>query len=223
MRGQLTITKLPVKMVNNWVLVSVTDTFSGFKTKGGIDLVNLTVEDTWGDSSQYNISEFVMRRGTVLVAPKVATRGSFNWVTDIETQTGDTVFWPLSSFQGHIPLSYEGRAYLMVDYHELIARQRGGSVTPLNGYGLFKPVEEIKKALAYTIKNKVSDDWVLVKKPGKNVVYGKGLRIPASHWEEGEKVKLLVRQYPYKLEGDIDKSLPEDLYACPMNYIICTA
>lgn len=223
MRGELQINSLPVKMVNNHVLVLTEDKFSGFRTKGGIDVVNLTTDDTWGDSNQFTVSEFAMRRGQVILAPKTITKGSFSYETECEVQTGDIVFWNLASFQGHIPLKHDGKLYLMVDYHEILAYLRDGELTPVNGFGLFKPVKGEQKALQHTVTTKVSDDWVLHKKPVKTPVYSHAARSIASCWQPGDKVKLLVRQSPYKLEGNYDKSLPEDLYACPMNYIICTS
>ena len=214
--------KLPVRVINNRVLVKIEDTFSGFRTKGGIDLVNLTTEDTWGDSHQYNISEFVPRWGDVYVVPDLVSKGSFNYDTDVEVQHGDIVFWSLVSFQGHIPVVYEKQRYLLVDYHEILCLIRDNEIIPVNGYGLFSPIGTEEKVLSFVKKNKVSDVWKLEYLPKKNVRYIDKNRQPADVWEKGDNVHLLVRSSPFKIEGTINKLLDKDLYACPMSYIICS-
>ena len=222
MRGELRVDRLPTKMLNNRVMVGVEDTFEGFETQAGISLVNLTESDSWADSNQYNISEFVMRHGKVLLVPDVITKGSFNYETGVEIQPGDMVFWNLISFQDHIPLLFEKKLYLLVDYHEILARKRGDVITPVNGYGLFSSVAKEVSALQYKIRNNVSDEWILEALPDHNVIYNKHSRTPATCWKVGDKVRLLVMSSPFKLEGTIRKSLDKDLYACPINFIICT-
>lgn len=222
MRNAIYIDSLPTGMVNNNVLVGVEDTFEGFQTKGGIHLVNLTEPDSWADSHQYNISEFVMRHGKVMLTPKSITRGSFTYDTDVELEVGDTIWWNLISFQNHIPLIYKKQLLLMVDYHEILARKRGDVITPINGMGLFTPVEKSRTALSYVVQTGFSDEWVLDTLPEKNVRYKDDRRSASTIWEVGDKVRLLVGGSPYKLEGTINKSLEKELYACPMNYVICT-
>jgi hypothetical protein len=222
LRDEIIVDKLPVRVINNRVLVKIEDTFSGFKTKGGIDLVNLTTEDTWGDSHQYNISEFVPRWGEVIVAPETVTKGSFNYDTDVEVKPGDIVFWSLVSFQGHIPIVYNKQRYLLVDYHEILCLYRNNEIIPVNGYGLFSAVETEERALTFVKKNKVSDIWKLKYLPHKNVRYADRNRQPADIWEPGDHVHLVVRSSPFKIEGTINKLIDEELYACPMNFIICS-
>lgn len=222
LRDEIIVDELPVRVINNRLLVKIEDTFSGFKTKGGIELVNLTTEDTWGDSHQYNISEFVPRWGIVYKAPDIVTRGSFNYNTKVEVEEGDLVFWSLVSFQGHIPIVHDKQRYLLVDYHEILCLIRGDEIVPVNGYGLFSPVGKEEKALEFTKRNKVSDVWKLEYLPKENVRYIDKNRKPADIWEKGDNVILLVRTSPFKIEGNINKLLDKELYACPMNFIICS-
>ena len=223
MRGQLIIDAIPTGMVNNKVLVGVEDTFGTFTSKGGIIMVNLTEEDSWGDSAQYNISEFVMRHGKVLLVPKVISRGTFSYDTDCELKVGDTVFWNLISFQQHVPLVYNKQLFLMVDYHEILAYKREDKITPVNGMGLFTPVQSEKKALSYAVQNTVTDEWILDAKPVTKVKYKDDRRsYDENLWQVGDKVRLLVGSSPFKLEGTIKTTLDKQLYACPMNFIICT-
>lgn len=222
MRNVLFIDDMPTKMVNNKVLVGVEDTFEGFQTKGGIHLVNLTEPDSWGDSHQYNISEFVMRHGKVLLTPEVITKGTFSYETDCELVGGDTVWWNLISFQQHIPLIYKKKLMLMVDYHEILARKREEVITPINGMGLFTPVRKTSTALMYSRTEKFSDEWILHTLPENNVRYEDDKRSASTIWSVGDHVRLLVGGSPYKLEGTINTTLEEPLYACPMNYVICT-
>ena len=222
MRNEILIDHLPRKMVNNKVLVGLKDTFEGFTSNGGIKLVNLTEEDSWGDSIEFNISEFVMRHGKVILTPEVITKGSFGYETENELVPGDTVFWNLISFQSHIPFVYKKSLYLMVDYHEILARKRNGELTPINGYALFTPVGETLQALSYVIQKKITDEWELCRLPDKNVEYENKNRTVADCWEVGDHVRLLVQASPYKLEGNIQKTLDKEYFACPVNFIICT-
>jgi hypothetical protein len=222
MRNEIRIEELPTKVINNKVLVHVNDIFSGFTTKNGIKIVNLTLDDSWGDSKEYNISEFVMRYGTVIHVPEVITKETFNYETKVEVQEGDIVYWNLISFADHLPIVHNKKLYLLVDYHELLARKRNDEITPINGYALFTPVSKEKNYLDYKVKTDVTDEWILEKLPDYIPVYDKNSRHPSGVWEEGDKVRILVRTSPFKLEGTIHKTLDEDLYACPVSYIICT-
>lgn len=223
MRNEITIKTLPTKVVNNRVLVEVEDVFTSFKTDSGIELVNLTEHDSWSDSNQFNISEFVMRYGKVVLVPEIITQGSFSYNTKPEISVGDIVFWNLISFQDHIPLRLGKKVYLLVDYHEIHAKETpDGYLIPVNGFGLFLPVSETITALSYTQEQGVTDEWELYAKPENPVEYENTDRNASDIWEVGDRVRLLVKQSPYKLEGTIRKKLLMDLYACPMNYIICT-
>ena len=223
MRNEINIKELPSRAINNLVLVEVEDVFTSFTTGGGIKLVNLTVEDSWGDSDEFNISEFVMRYGTVILVPETITKGSFSYTTKPEIQVGDVVFWNLVCFQDLIPLRFGKKLYLLVDYHELHAKETpDGRLIPINGFGLFAPVSETFTAMKYSHTKGISDEWILVTLPEYNVEYDNPDKNASSVWETGDKVRLLVRQSPYKLEGTIRRKLAKELYACPMNFIICT-
>lgn len=223
MRNEININQLPTKAINNRVLVEVEDVFTSFKTESGIELVNLTENDSWADSKEFNISEFVVRYGKVVLVPEVITKGSFSYKTTTEINVGDIVFWNLISFQDHIPLRYNKRLFLLVDYHEIHAKETpNGVLIPVNGFGLFYPVLETITALSYSQTMGISDEWILAAKPLNNVVYANSERNASDVWEIGDKVRLLVRQSPFKLEGTIRRKLEKELYACPMNFIICT-
>ena len=222
MRDEINIDRLPKKTINNLVLVETEDIFNGFTTNGGIKLVNLTDKESWGDSKEFNISEFVMRYGKVVIAPETVTKGSFNYETEVEIKKGDIVFWNLISFANHIPLKYNDKLYLLVDYHEIIARERDGGLMPVNGFGLFSPVQKTEKALEYSVTSHISDEWVLETLPEKHVRYDDPDKKASGIWEQGDKVRLFVRQSPFKLEGTIRNKLEKELYACQMNFIICT-
>ena len=223
MREEIYIDKIPKKVINNQVLVGVEDTFDGFTSNGGIKLVNLTEKDSWGDSKEFNISEFVMRHGKVRLVPKSISMGSFSYATDVEIKPGDAVFWNLISFQNHIPLVYNNSLYLLVDYHEIIARERDGVITPINGYALFTPVSAEEKYLDYRINKAITTKWRLEVLPEKQVVHAIGARTAADIWDVGDVVQLLVGASPFKLEGTIKTSLDKNYFACPVNFIICSA
>lgn len=223
MREEIFIDKLPTKVINNQVLVGVEDTFEGFTTDGGINLVNLTEKDSWGDSKEFNISEFVMRHGKVKLVPDKITMGSFSYDTDVELEPGDTIFWNLISFQNHIPLVYKKNLYLLVDYHEILARKRDDVIIPINGFALFTPVGEEEKYLAHKIQRNITTKWRLEVLPEKPVIHAKGAREASDIWDIGDTVQLLVGASPFKLEGTIKTSLDKNYFACPVNFIICSA
>jgi hypothetical protein len=222
MRNEIHIKQLPTKVINNLVLVEVEDVFTSFKTKHGIQLVNLTEDDSWGDSTEYNISEFIMRYGTVVLVPEVISKGSFSYNTTPEIKAGDIVFWNLICFQDLIPLKFGKKLYLLVDYHEIHAKESDGKLVPINGFGLFSPVSETFTALQYSVTKGISDEWILEALPESNVEYVNPDKNASDIWSVGDKVRLLVRQSPYKLEGTIRRKLDKELYACPMNFVICT-
>ena len=149
MRKEIIVDKLG-EPVYNRVLIRVIDTFETFMSKGGIQLVNLTHEESWADSKEYNITEFVPRHGIVVTLPRKVTRGSFDYDTLNELQVGDMVYWSSISFKEHIPLVYNDEKYLLVDYHDIVVRIRYGEMVPINGFGLFKSVPKTETVLAYS-------------------------------------------------------------------------
>jgi len=221
MRNELFTDKIGTPC-NNKVLVEVSDIFDGFKTDSGLYLPNMAHEETWGDSPGYSFSEFVVRHGTVVGVPKIVTSGSFDYDTEIELQKGDIAYWNIATFRQHIPIVMDKRVFLLVDYHEILLRVRGEDITPINGNVLFAPVMDEHKYGLYTNVIGRTTKWKIVKMPEKLPTELNPRYYNDVDWQEGETVMLSVLDKPFKIEGDILKSLPEKLYACPARMIMCT-
>lgn len=221
MRNELYLDKIGRPIRNN-ILVEVIDTFEGFTTKTGINLVNATDKDAWGDSEKFNITEFIIRYGTVVKLPKKITAGTFDYDTENELVLGDTVYWNSISFREHTPIVVGDKKYLLVDYHEVILRIRNDNVTPINGFCLLLPIQEERTAFEYTVRTEKSNRWILYRKPEKLVTELNPRNYFDDIWEIGETVYIQLIDKPYKLEGYINKTLRDNLYACPLRMIMCS-
>lgn len=220
MRNELRVDEIG-KPVANKVLVKVIDTFSEFRSKGGIDVMNALHEDAWADSKEATISEFAIRFGEVINVPDTITRGSFDYETELEIAPGDIVYWNLISFKEHTPLVYNDSKYLLVDYHELLFRIRDGKKTPINGFALITPIAEETTILQYTVKQNVTERWTLKTKPEKINIELDERNLFTDQWEEGDIIHILVRDKPFRVEGAINRVLKEELYAIPLKMILC--
>ncbi len=210
--------------LRNQVLVEVEDIFNEAKTKAGVILYNSAHEEAWADSKEYKISNFFIRYGRVVSFPDKMIKDSFDFIPEIEIKKGDIVYWNIVSFQGSQPIVMDGRKFLLVHYKELLARIRGEEIKPINGNCLFTKVPEQHSFLEYTnVARDKTEVWVLAQKPDS---LPQELN-PRYHcddvWEVGDKVYLKVWDKPFRLEGDLFKSLNEDLYAAPMRMILCQA
>ena len=220
MRGEVDIEKIG-RPVCNKILIQVKDTFDEFKTPGGIDIINCVDKEAWADSPGFTISEFIIRYGKVVRVPFSVSKGSFDYETTLEVKPGDIVYMNSISFKEHTPLVCEGEKYLLVDYHEVIFRIRNGEITPVNGFCLFKAVPKETTVLQYTTRQNITERWLLTHKPD---YLNKELN-PRNEfidiWEKNDIVHLLVRDKPFKIQGDINKSLKVEYFAAPLKMILC--
>jgi co-chaperonin GroES (HSP10) len=229
MRNEIIVDKLGKPLMNK-VLVKVTDTFDEFKSKGGIDVINSVHEDSWNDSPGYNITEFVPRHGSVVDFPFKITHGSYDYETVNELCIGDEVWWSSISFKDHQPIVCGNDKYLLVDYHEILvvynyrAFRNGNPVElfPVNGNVILKPVAREEKALDWVIRHRKTDLWEIYIKPYRLNKELNPLNEFKDVWEEGDIVYISVYDSPFKLEGDINRSLSEDLYVCPLRFVLCS-
>jgi hypothetical protein len=221
MRNELYTDKLG-KPCNNKVLVQVEDIFEGITTESGIFLPNMSMEESKGDSPNYRLSEFAIRFGTVTDTPKVITSGSYDYNTECELQKSDIVYWNIISFLSHIPVSCDDKKYLLADYHDILFRIRNGVITPVNGNGLFSPVKEEHTYGCYTNIIEKTNKWKIEHLPEKRPVELNPNNYNDENWEVGDIVYLKIGDKPFKVEGDIIKNLPQELYGCPLRMCLCT-
>jgi hypothetical protein len=210
------------KPVNNKVLVEVEDTFSGFVSQGGIQLVNTVDGEAWGDNKGYNITEFIVRHGVVVGMPGVITSGSFDYETINELEIGDVVYWNSISFKSHQPIVCEGKKYLLVDYHEIILFIDKGIICPINGFVLLKAVPSEERALSYVVKKPITGKWEIYFKPLFHNTELNPKHEFTDIWSVGDIVHISVIDKPFKLEGDINKNIGIELYACYLRMVICS-
>ena len=221
MRNEL-ITQIIGRPVRNKVLVEVTDIFNGIQRESGIYLPNHAHEEAWGRSPGFSLDEFFIRHGKVIAVPKIITHGTFDYETECELQEGDIAYWNISCFKDSQPVVMGDRKFLLVDYHEILIRVRDGVICPINGYALFTAIEEEERALVYTVKKK-KPKWTLYQKPEKLPVEHNPKYFYTDVFNAGDVVYLKVGDKPFKLEGEINKTLPIELYACPIRMILCEA
>jgi co-chaperonin GroES (HSP10) len=220
MRNEIFVDKIGKPVMNN-VIVEVVDTFDSFISKGGIKLVNAADKESWGDNTGYNITEFIVRYGTVVRLPKGIYPGSFDYATECELQVGDVVYWNSISFKEHLPMICEDKKYLLVDYHEILLRIRDGEMTPINGNVLLHAIQKEETALSYTKVYEKTEKWKIYKKPEKKNIELSPRNEFTDIWEVGDTVYILVMDKPYRIEGYINRNLDEVVYACPLRMILC--
>lgn len=221
MRNEIQIEKLG-RPVMNRVLVSIKDTSDEFQTKGGIDVRSAYNADCYADSLGFNVSEFLPRSGVVVTLPSVISDFKYDYMTENELQVGDTVFWNLMSCRDMLVMDCDGAKYGQPDYHEILVRVRDGVVTPINGNVLLSAVEKSIKALEYTVVKKSSDIWKIERLPEKMPVSHIERRNSEVDWSVGDRVKLLVNQSPYRIEGELNKILDAELFCVPEHMILST-
>lgn len=221
MRNEIAVSKIGRPIQNN-VLIEVTDIFDEFTTKSGVVVFNAAHEDAWGDSAQYKISNFFIRHGTVVRIPDRIVPDSFDFVPEIEIEPGDEVYFNIVAFKDSTPIVMDERKFMLVHYKEMYMSVRNGMIKPLNGYGVFSPVKSTIKFGHFESEKKVTNHWILRIKPH---TYPAELN-PRYHfddiWEIGDKVMLKVLDKPFKVEGDFNRTLEEELYCCPMRMIMCS-
>ena len=99
---------------------------------------------------------------------------SMEWHTDLEVQTGDTVYFRLLHLlESSDPKFYDstviidGQAALLIPYGDLIAKVKGNELYPLNGFILVEPIIENNNIGMFEIPSKRSVTEGVVRFVGK--------------------------------------------------------
>lgn len=211
------------KPLNNHVLVEVEDIFDKIITKSGIELPNMSHEESKGDSPNYSFREFAVRFGRVVNVPETISVGSFDYETECEVEKGDIVYWNYFSFLNHQPVVMGDRKFLLVDYHEILLKIRDDKLIPINGNALFTPVQEIFKFGEYESVVKKTNRWKIFALSEKEVKHLNPRHYTDTEWKIGDEVILAVGDMAFEIEGDIVRNLDEKLYAAPVRMILCTS
>ena len=221
MRNEISVNGLG-RPVMNKCLIKIKDTFDEMQTKSGITIKSSIHEGAWSDSTGHNVSDFIPRHGEVVRLPRLISRYGFDYDTENELEIGDTVFWNLTVCMDMQILVCDGEKYALIDYHGILIRVRNGVITPINGYVLLSPVSKTVTALSYSKTQEITDIWKIKQLPDKDAVSTIPRRNTTTPWEAGDQIKIMVGMSPYKIEGDLNKVLSEDLYCVPKFMVLCT-
>lgn len=142
-------------LYNNRVLVEVDEyMYNKIKTESGIEFL---VDNT------HQIPIFVVRSGKIAKLPDrlicwKEDDSSMAWVTEIEAEVGDDVwFYGMAAHSGE-KLTSKGKKYVIMSYEDLYVAKRGDKVICLNGNVLLRPIIKTYKALSYE-KQYIDPDW----------------------------------------------------------------
>jgi len=157
---------------SNTVLVEMTYTTEGIKSKGGIVIgFNRDVEyDDESDSHAANLAEIY---ATVYKCPpklyyKRGDSLSMPWDCNMELQVGDTVFFNGMESSNAVEILCEGITYKLIPYQDIYCAKRGTEVIMLNGYVLLERVFlENKSELAVSKQGEVDKTRGIVRYVGR--------------------------------------------------------
>lgn len=129
---------------SNTILVEMTYTTEGIKSKGGILMGfnrDLEYEDE-SDSHAANLAEIYAK---VYKCPQKLyfKRGdnlSMQWDVDMELQVGDIVFFNGMESSNAVEILCEGTTYKLIPYQDIYCAKRGTEVIMPNGYVLLEQV-----------------------------------------------------------------------------------
>ncbi len=222
MKKEIWIDQIGIPCMNQ-VLIEIEDIYSSFKTKSGLIIKSNYHEDSTADSIGHSVSDFIPRKGKVIALPKYITNYKYDYDTTCELQNGDDVFWTpnSSSEQTVLFCSVFKKKYVLVDYHEIIIRERNGKLMPINGFILLSPVGKEEIALQYKKTSKISDLWDIKLLPETFPVSETETRNGEFIFEAGDRVKILTSMFPYRIEQEMNRKLDEDLFACYWWMVLC--
>lgn len=208
----------PCTPLHNQVLIKVDNTYWLRKSKGGILLANAAHEEAEADSPGYKLSEWIIRSGIVEKMPRLLTNGSYDWYPNKDDfREGDKVYWPIVRFFDYPVLQDNNdNVYLLVDYHDIYAKETNEGLIPVNGYYLFTPEFYTEKALEFEVK-RLSQRFVLMKK-SLPVIYEQEGFNNDTNWDEGDKCILMVP--PIQLEPETGQTFDEKYFLAQKRHIL---
>jgi len=136
---------------NNFILIEVEKfIYDSVDLKSGL---SLAADNT------YQPFEFAVRHGVVRGLPKQLTSWKENknkglhWITEMQIQKGDVVFFMGMSAQSAEKVIFEGRKFLLLHYEDLyVAKRNNETILCLNGNILLEPIYKSVNPLLPEIK-----------------------------------------------------------------------
>ena len=145
------IDSLDGELQNNSVLIEV--------EKFIYDSVDLKLGLSLAADNTYQPHEFAVRHGVVVNQPKRLTSWKENknkglhWITEMQIQKGDVVFFMGMSAQSAEKVIFEGRKFLLLHYEDLyVAKRNNETILCLNGNILLEPIYKSVNPLLPEIK-----------------------------------------------------------------------
>jgi len=200
---------------NNSVLIEVeTFIYDFVDTKSGLHLIA---------DNTFEPHEFAVRHGIVRGLPKQLTSWKENkqkglhWITEMQIQKGDVVWFMGMAAQSTEKVTFEGRKFLLLHYEDLyVAKRNNETILCLNGNVLLEPIYKAVNPLLPEIK---VEDCRMAKVAYiglKNTEYRKELRHD-SDIEVGNTVFMSGIQ-PRHLEMDMFLKFDGKKYIVCQNY-----
>ena len=144
------------------MLVEIPETNEDKKTKSGI-IVGFNRDIQYGEGEGSHVADLADVRGIVY---KVCDRLFFQkghqetmpWVTEIEVQPGDEVYFSYLDGLNCDQLIVDGKLYKILKYSDIYLKVTEGGLYPLNGYCLFKPLPQKSKLGKFEYRDQKSMD-----------------------------------------------------------------
>ena len=145
------VDSLDGELQNNSVLIEVeTFIYDSVDLKSGL---SLAADNT------YQPHEFAVRHGVVVGLPKQLTSWKENkqkglhWITEMQIQKGDVVWFMGMSAQASEKVTFQGRKFLLLHYEDLyVAKRNNETILCLNGNILLEPIYKSVNPLLPEIK-----------------------------------------------------------------------
>ena len=132
-----------LEIVNNKVLVEITETNEDRTSKGGI-ILGMHMEKIYGEGVASHAADLAPVIGYIHTLPeslyfKRGEEDSMPWETEMEVKDGDKVVFDYLDGMNCDELMVDDRLFKILDYSALYVAVRGETLIPLNGYCLLEP------------------------------------------------------------------------------------
>jgi len=138
-RSQLEEGKIP----SNTVLLEMTHSSEGIKSKGGI-IVGVNLEDEYEDETTSHVADLTEVYAKVVKLPDKLYYNKdgtgMPWDCDMDLMPEDFCWFNALESKNAVEILCEDKSYRLIPYTDIYCSKRGKDVIMLNGYVLCKPV-----------------------------------------------------------------------------------
>lgn len=149
-----------LRMANNKVLVEITETNEGRKTKSGI-ILGVNTDILYGAGEESNVADQASIHGAIHAIPDKLffdrdSEDGMPWETELEVEVGDEIIFDYLDGLNCDEIEVDDRIFKILDYSSLYVVVMEGVITPLNGYNLLLPTIKEKES-EFDIKEERED------------------------------------------------------------------